>query len=98
MTIYKACTSCSDKYFDFITYQNETSFVGILRTGKFKDHDLELRNCVCGSTLATEMPKLSRRDKQTLWEHSSYRHYKKKKVLYIADVAPKPRDCAKKSK
>lgn len=89
---------CNNSYPDFRTYQNETTFVGILRTGKFKSHDLELRNCSCGSTLATEIPKLIRRDKKYLWESSQLPHFKKKKSLYISDNQAYPKSCAKQKK
>lgn len=98
MSSYKECTMCDNTYPSFAIYQNETSFVGILRTGKFKEHDLELRNCSCGSTLATEIPKLSRRDKKVLWESSHIPHYKKKKSLYISDNPVIPKGFSKQKK
>ncbi|PCJ17719.1 MAG: hypothetical protein COB02_12945 [Candidatus Cloacimonadota bacterium] len=97
MKLYKKCTNCKNTYETFICYQNQTSFVGILRTGKFKDHNLELRDCSCGSTLATEIPKFSKREKRVLWETSSIARYKKKKNFYVCEATLKSNHCAKKN-
>ncbi|MCO4780713.1 MAG: hypothetical protein KC646_00205 [Candidatus Cloacimonetes bacterium] len=89
---------CNNSYPNSEIYQSQTSFVGILRTGKYKDNDLELRNCSCGSTLATEIPKLSRKDKKALWEINDMPHYKKNKSLHLSDHQAVPKDCAKQKK
>lgn len=52
-TTYKECSTCFRIYESRNQYEATTAYVGVISTGKYSDRDLELRNCVCGSTLAT---------------------------------------------
>lgn len=54
---YKECTTCYHIYEHRDDYFNATVYVGIVKTGKYSEYDLELRNCSCGSTLATYIDK-----------------------------------------
>ena len=53
LTAYKNCSACDRSYTDRQHYVISTAFVGVIKTGKYSEFDLELRNCKCGSTLAT---------------------------------------------
>lgn len=53
LTAYKDCSACDRSYTDRQHYVISTAFVGVIKTGKYSEFDLELRNCKCGSTLAT---------------------------------------------
>ena len=56
--IYKACTACPKTFPTRNDYEQMTKYLSIMKTGKFRTYDLELRNCSCGSTLATECEKV----------------------------------------
>lgn len=49
---YKDCSACELSYADRQHYVASTVFIGVFKTGKYSEFDLELRNCKCGSTLA----------------------------------------------
>ena len=55
---YKVCTCCGKEFKKRSDYFLKTSYVGIMRTGKYREYDLEMRNCDCGSTLATHIQKM----------------------------------------
>ena len=52
-TVYKVCSSCEIKYIHRKDYEEATTYIGTFKTGKYSEYDLELRNCKCGTTLAT---------------------------------------------
>ena len=52
-SIYKECSSCGRAFDHRSAYESQTRFIGFINTGKYADKDLELRNCCCGTTLAT---------------------------------------------
>ena len=54
---YKVCSSCSKNFYGRSDYEASTTYIGIFKTGKYSEHDLELRNCSCGTTLATHTNK-----------------------------------------
>ena len=56
--IYKACTACPKTFPTRNDYEQMTKYLSVMKTGKFRTYDLELRNCSCGSTLATECAKV----------------------------------------
>ena len=56
--IYKACTACPKTFPTRNDYEQMTKYLSVMKTGKFRTYDLELRNCSCGSTLATECEKV----------------------------------------
>ena len=56
--IYKACTACPKTFPTRNDYEQMTKYLSVMKTGKFRSYDLELRNCSCGSTLATECEKV----------------------------------------
>lgn len=56
--IYKACTACPKTFPTRNDYEQMTKYLSVMKTGKFRTYDLELRNCSCGSTLATECEKI----------------------------------------
>ena len=56
--VYKACTACPKTFPTRNDYEQMTKYLSIMKTGKFRTYDLELRNCSCGSTLATECEKV----------------------------------------
>ena len=56
--VYKACTACPKTFPTRNDYEQMTKYLSIMKTGKFRTYDLELRNCSCGSTLATECAKV----------------------------------------
>ena len=49
---YKDCSACELSYADRQHYVISTVYIGVVKTGKYSEFDLELRNCKCGSTLA----------------------------------------------
>ncbi len=51
--VYKACSSCDIEYANRHDYEESTVYIGTFKTGKYSEFDLELRNCKCGTTLAT---------------------------------------------
>lgn len=55
---YKVCTCCGKEFENRSDYFEKTSYVGIMKTGSYRDYDLEMRNCGCGSTLATSIQKM----------------------------------------
>jgi len=55
--IFKTCTKCHREFDNQEEFRNLTSFVGIIETGKYSEWNLELRNCLCGTTLAHNFPK-----------------------------------------
>ena len=56
--VYKACTACPKTFRTRNEYEQMTKYLSVMKTGKFRSYDLELRNCSCGSTLATECEKV----------------------------------------
>ena len=56
--VYKACTACPKTFPTRNDYEQMTKYLSVMKTGKFRTYDLELRNCSCGSTLATECEKV----------------------------------------
>ena len=56
--VYKACTACPKTFPTRNDYEQMTKYLSVMKTGKFRTYDLELRNCSCGSTLATECVKV----------------------------------------
>ena len=56
--VYKACTACPKTFRTRNDYEQMTKYLSVMKTGKFRTYDLELRNCSCGSTLATECEKV----------------------------------------
>lgn len=56
--LYKACTACPKTFPTRNDYEQMTKYLSVMKTGKFRTYDLELRNCSCGSTLATECEKI----------------------------------------
>ena len=54
---YKSCTKCRKEFEDRESFSSATTFVGIIETGKYAENNLELRNCMCGTTLASYFPK-----------------------------------------
>ena len=51
--VYKVCSSCEKQYTHRRDYEEATTYIGTFKTGKYSEYDLELRNCKCGTTLAT---------------------------------------------
>ena len=56
--VYKACSACPKTFRTRNEYEQMTKYLSVMKTGKFRTYDLELRNCSCGSTLATECAKV----------------------------------------
>ena len=56
---FKTCSKCQFEFISSEDFQELTSFVGIMETGKYSRWNLELRNCKCGTTLARKCPKTS---------------------------------------
>ena len=54
---YKNCSSCGKTFFQRKDYEASTIYIGTFKTGKYSEYDLELRNCSCGTTLATHTDK-----------------------------------------
>ena len=50
---YKNCSSCNKSFLQRKDYEASTTYIGTFKTGKYAEYDLELRNCTCGTTLAT---------------------------------------------
>jgi len=76
--VYKKCSNCKMSYEHKNEYESLTPFVGIIETGKYSDHNLELRNCTCGTTLATYYPKDLPVDGKELWILDSKKKTRKK--------------------
>ena len=55
MKAFKVC-SCGKEYSSLEIFR-ELDFVGVIKTGKYSETDLEMRNCSCKSSIAVNVKK-----------------------------------------
>lgn len=55
MKAFKVC-SCGKEYSSLEIFR-EMDFVGVIKTGKYSETDLELRNCSCKSSITIQVKK-----------------------------------------
>jgi len=84
---YKVCSSCRKEFFERKDYEASTTYIGIFKTGKYSEHDLELRNCSCGTTLATHTSKTPSKELPPVkFENSSSKKSKFKSPISTGNI------------